>query len=313
VTGLLARDEAGREVPLAARRGVVLTSGGFAGNAEMGRTFLRLPSITPWGSPLNTGDGIAIAQKAGADLAHPYNYMASPGVGLAMPPYPTGEDALPREHRFITVGADGRRFIDETAVSRHGKTSIRGTLDFHPGVPMWVVFDEDGRLAGPLVLPREAFAVGWLKQIEGYRWSQDNSAEIERGWIVRADTVEELAEQLGIDPAGLVEQVAEYNATIGSGRDDPRFGRRHPTMSPIARPPFYGYAWGQVLITTLGGIRKDERARALDPDGTVIERLYAAGDVASTYPWALGGGMGLGDALAFGRVAGRQAASLPAP
>lgn len=313
VAGIItAEGESGRSATIAVRRGVVLACGGFAGNPDMGRNFLRLPSIRPWGSPLNTGDGIVLAQQAGADLAHPYNYMASPGVGIAMPPYPTGEDALPREHRFITVGADGRRFVDETLVSRHGKAPMRGTFDFHPGVPMWVVFDEDGRLAGPLVLPRERFAVGWMKQVEGYRWSEDNSAEIERGWIVRGDTVEELAEKLGVDAAGLAQQVAQYNALIESGQDDVRCGRRLPTMSPIVRPPFYGYAWGQLLITTLGGIRKDERARVLAPDGTVIERLYAAGDVASTYTWMLGGGMGLGDALAFGRIAGREAAALSA-
>lgn len=311
VSGVVAEDGSDRPVLIPARRGVVVTSGGFAGNPDMGRNHLRLSAITPWGSPFNTGDGIVLGQQAGADLAHPYNYMASPGIGIAMPPYESGEDALPREHRFIAVGADGRRFTDETVVSRHGKARVRGTLDFHPGVPMWVVFDEDGRLAGPLVPPRDRFAVGWLKQVEGYSWSGDNAVEIERGWIIRADSLEELAEKLGVDGPGLAREVAEHNAAVESGLGDMRFGRPVATMSRIARPPFYGYAWGQVLITTLGGLCKDERARVLTPAGTPIERLYAAGDAASTYSWALGGGMALGDALAFGRIAGREAAALP--
>ncbi len=80
-------------------------------------------------------------------------------------------------------------------------------------------------------------------------------------------------------------------------------------MFPIARPPFYGYEWAQLLITTMGGIRKDDFARALDPFGEPIPGLYCAGDASSTYSWCCSGGMGLGDALAFGRIAGRNAAA----
>ncbi len=80
-------------------------------------------------------------------------------------------------------------------------------------------------------------------------------------------------------------------------------------MAPLVEPPFYGYEWAQVLITTLGGIRKDGEARAIDVFGAPIPGLFCAGDAASTYSWALSGGMGLGDAMAFGRIAGRNAAN----
>lgn len=306
ITGVVVADGDG-ERPIGARSGVVLATGGFAANREMARNYLRLPNATPWGNPACTGDGIRMAQRAGADLAHPYNYMAMPGI--AMPPYRTGQDALPRGARFINVGADGRRFVDESVPNRHGKSIQRGIFDFHPGVPMWTIFDEDGRLAGPLVLPRQFFAVDWIRQIEGYDWSLDNSAEIERGWITRADSIGELADKLGVDAAGLQVEVDRYNALAESGSDDPVFGRPAHTMFPVARPPFYGFEWAQLLITTMGGIRKDEFARALDPFGAPIPGLYCAGDVSSSYSWCCSGGMGLGDALAFGRIAGRNAAA----
>jgi hypothetical protein len=286
---------------------VVLATGGFAANREMARNYLRLPNATPWGSPACTGDGIKMAQRVGADLAHPYNYMASPGI--AMPPYRTGQDAMPRGARFINVGVDGRRFVDESVPNRHGKSIQRGVFDFHPGVPMWTVFDEDGRLAGPLVIPRQFFAVDWIRQVEGYEWSLDNGAEIERGWITRADSIRELADKLGIDADGLEREIERYNQWAISGCDDPTFGRPGTSMFPIARPPFYGYEWAQLLITTMGGIRKDDFARALDPFGEPIPGLYCAGDASSTYSWCCSGGMGLGDALAFGRIAGRNAAA----
>lgn len=308
VTGVLVSGADGERV-IGARRGVVLATGGFAANREMARNYLRLPNATPWGNPACTGDGIKMAQRVGADLAHPYNYMAMPGI--AMPPFTTGQDAMPRGARFINVGADGRRFVDESVPNRHGKSIQRGMFDFYPGVPMWTIFDEDGRLAGPLVLPRQFFAVDWIRQVEGYEWSLDNSAEVERGWITRADSVRELADKLGIDADGLDAEVNRYNELAESGCDDPTFGRTAATMHPITRPPFYGYEWAQLLITTMGGIRKDEFARALDPFGDPIPGLYCAGDVSSTYSWCCSGGMGLGDALAFGRIAGRHAAEAP--
>jgi hypothetical protein len=105
---------------------------------------------------------------------------------------------------------------------------------------MWTVFDEETRLAAPLAMTREQFAGGWLKQVERYTSSQDNSAEIEAGWIARADTVRELAEKLEVDPEGLEQEVTRFNADHGHGEDS-RFGRPAAAMAPIQRPPFYGY------------------------------------------------------------------------
>jgi succinate dehydrogenase/fumarate reductase flavoprotein subunit len=307
VTAVQAEGPGDNRYLIRAARSVVIAAGGFAASHAMTANYLSLPDAVPWGSPYNTGDGIRIAQRLGADLAHPYNYMSITGIRLGE--RRLGEHAEVGQHRYIHVGADGQRFVNEALGSWHGKTRVRGTFDFYPGVPMWTVFDEDGRLAGPIVVPRDQFAVGWSKQVERYVWSADNSAEIEKGWIVKADTVRELAGKLGIDPDGLEDEIDRYNNAAEQGIDDPRLNRPAASMTPIRRAPFYGYRWAQLIITTLGGLRKDGAARVLDVGGQPIPRLYSAGEAASSYPWLVAGGLSLGDCLAFGRIAGQNAAA----
>ena len=125
--------------------------------------------------------------------------------------------------------------------------------------------------AGPLSPPREAYPCGWLKQVERYDWSLDNSVEIENGWIVKGDTIRELAEKLGIDPNGLENQIARFNSFAQQG-EDPEFGRSGATLAPIIREPFYGYMWGNLLINTGAGWQ-GRRDRVLHLDGTPI-RAY---------------------------------------
>lgn len=304
VSGIVVEGGDGVE-EIGVRGGVVLACGGFENNPEMIRTHLAMPFATPWGSPANTGDGIRIGQAVGADLANMYNHMAFPGIRIAG--RETGEAVFPRGISFINVRQDGRRFIDETIPSRHGKSTIGGRLEFNPSGEMWTVFDEQVRLAGPLSFTREQFGGGWLKQVDRYDWSEDNLAEVEKGWIARAGSIRELAEQLGIDPGGLEAEVARFNASAESGEDQV-FGRPGVAMGKIEQAPFYGYKWGNLLINTMGGLRKNGEARVLDVEGQPIPGLFCAGEISSTYTWALGGGQSIGDALAFGRIAGRSAA-----
>ncbi len=177
-----------------------------------------------------------------------------------------------------------------------------------PDRPCFAIFDETTRLAGPVYPTIEAQPYGWTQRIEDYRWSADNGAEIEQGWIACAATVEELGARLGIDGKQLAATVKEYNAGCEAARDA-GYGRSPETMAPIRKPPYYGFAWGPLLVYTCGGPRKNERAQVLDASGAVIARLYAAGEVASTYSNCMAGGQMIADALAFGRIAGRHAAA----
>lgn len=144
--------------------------------------------------------------------------------------------------------------------------------------------------------------------MEGYSWSEDNSVEIDKGWIKRAQTIAELAEILSLDANTLHDTIARYNQACRSGVDDV-FGRNPDTLDPVSAPPYYAISSPPLLGWTNGGPRRDGRARVLDPYMNHIQGLYAAGSVSSTYSWGKDGGFHIADALAFGRIAGREAAS----
>jgi succinate dehydrogenase/fumarate reductase flavoprotein subunit len=148
------------------------------------------------------------------------------------------------------------------------------------------------------------------------------------GYLLRGDTLEDLASRAGIDAAGLQRTVAKFNASAASGQDS-EFGKGsraynrfqgdalhgpNPCVAPIEHGPFYAIKMVIGDLGTYAGIRTDAHARALDADGNVIAGLYAAGnDMASimggNYP---GAGITLGPALTFGYIAGKHVAGVPA-
>jgi succinate dehydrogenase/fumarate reductase flavoprotein subunit len=306
VSGVRVSTPQGEQV-IEARRGVVLACGGFENNPEMIRKYLGIPYATPWGSPANTGDGIRMGQALGADLQNMYQYM--PFFGIRIPGEEVGEFIMPAGPAHIHVRKDGRRYLDETTPYSHGKSKIGGKYEYYPTpYATWTVFDETVRTGPPLTMPREAYPAGWLKLVKGYTWSEGSVDEIAKGWIAKADTIRELAEKLGVDPDGLEAEVARYNAAAEQG-EDPYFGRPGVAMAPIKEPPYYGYEWGNLIINTMGGLRKNGKAQVLRVSGDAIPGLYAAGEIASTYTWVLSGGQSIGDAISFGRIAGRNAAN----
>ena len=300
-------ERGGRPLRIAARRGVVLATGGFENNPEMARDHLGLPDVIPWGSPAGTGDGHRMALRAGADLWHMNNFF--PAFGIRVPGYSSGfHTELAGARPCIYVDLEGRRFIDEMIRSKHGHARVNGRYQVYPAMPFHAVFDERGRRAGPLSPSRDTHPYGWNNLIEGYRWSDDNQAEIDKGWIARGDTPSELARQLGLPPEVLEATIDEFNEFCELGRDS-RFDRDPATLVPLAEPPFYGVTWGRMVTNTNGGPRRDGRSRVIDTHGRPIPRLYAAGAVSSTYSMVLDRGFSIADALAFGRVAGRNAAA----
>ncbi|HEY4888316.1 MAG TPA: FAD-dependent oxidoreductase [Candidatus Dormibacteraeota bacterium] len=306
VVGVVA-ERNGQPIRLRARRGVVIATGGFENNPEMARDFLGLPDIVPWGSPAGTGDGHAMALRAGASLWHMHNMFSS--FGIRVPGYSSGFHMVLADSRpCIYVDLDGRRFIDETIRSKHGHALINGRYCVYPQLPFHAVFDEVGRLAGPLSPSREEQPYGWNNIIEGYRWSDDNLVEIEKGWVARGETPAELARAIGISPHTLEATIEEFNLACELGRD-PRFDRAPETLVPLAKPPFYSVTWGSMVANTNGGPRRNGRSQVLDTHGRPIPRLYAAGAVSSTYSMVLDRGFSIADALAFGRIAGRNAAA----
>jgi len=298
---------AGKPFRVRAHRGVVLATGGFENNPEMVADYLGMADPPTWGTPASTGDGHKMAMRIGADLWHMDNMMAI--VGVRTPDFHAAfaTMGLVGPKGYIYVGPDGSRFVDEDVQIRHGHALIHGRYELYPLQKAHVVFDERARRAGPLVPPPEYMPVGWNTVIEKYVWSDDNLAEIEKGWIVKADTLAELERKLGIPAGGLEKSVTLYNRYCAAGEDE-QFGRAAATLIPLDEPPFYGFTSGPILAWSNGGPRRNEHSQVLNLSGEPIPGLYAAGTVSSTYSWCKDGGFHIADALAFGRVAGRHAA-----
>ncbi|MFD0467970.1 FAD-binding protein [Nonomuraea thailandensis] len=197
----------------------------------------------------------------------------------------------------VVVNREGRRFVDEGAdyrnytYAKYGREILR-----QPGGVAFQLFDAKSR---PL-LRREEY----------------DSHPIT---AARADTLAELAAELGIDPGGLEETVARFNASIDDGVPfDPsvKDGRAAAVQPPksnwalaLDAPPYYGYAVTCGITFTFGGVRVDTDARVLDAGGVPISGLYAAGELvgglfSGNYP----GGSGLTSGTVFGRRAGAHAA-----
>ena len=303
------RDEV---VSVKARRGVVLTCGGFENNQEMIRNYLPgIPYCYTSGSPYNEGDGVTMAMSVGADLWHMNNY-AGPSMALKVPEVRTSFSMQALHYSkeqpggVIVVGPDARRFCDEKYKTRHGKIPMNGRwLPLSTPCPMFMIADHRLFSAGPLYDGHPSH--GWTQIVEKYDWSADNSREVAKGWIKRADSIAALAARVGLDPAALADTVARWNAGCETGKDAD-YGRKL-MMQPIAEAPFYAVELSPSMLNTQGGPRRNGRGQIVRPDGSPISRLYSAGELGSIYSYLYQGTGNIGECLAFGRVSGRNAAA----
>lgn len=325
VTGVKA-DRAGKEMYIRGKKGVVLTCGGYEYSQEM-LSYFNIPGLSefifPWGNPGNTGDGIKMALGAGADLWHmcclewgPFCAKApskkfgfTVGAGL--------EEAS--VGNFIFVNKYGKRFMNERKSPVHRKEALEITRfddeqAEYPNLPSYMIFDETYRLKGPIVATQEFFElffegpVGYSTVHKVHEWSRDNSVEIEKGWIIKAYTLKDLALKIKADPQGLDETVRKFNEYASAGKDL-EFGRPKATMAPIETPPFYAVEIGLSLINTQGGPKHNKHCQVLDPYDGPIPRLYAAGELGSFFGFLYQGGNNFQEAWAFGYLAGKNAAS----
>jgi fumarate reductase flavoprotein subunit len=288
-----AEGEGSRTIP--ARRGVVLASGGFTADEALLRNFApRQAGAVRQGGPGNTGDGLRIAWALGAGLRD----MGSIRGTFGYHPHAAGLDAtdgirLPIYVGAVAVNGHGRRFIDESLTYKEiGDACLQ-----QPGGIAHQVFDR------PIL---EAGAPG--PGPFGFRTA------LERGWFLAADSLPALAAQMGVPPAGLAATLEDYNEGICLERRD-AFGRASLSSGSgaprlIEAPPFYAYASTSTVVGTYCGLSVDAEARVLDVFGAPIPGLWAAGEVTGGFHGAsYMTGSALGKALAFGRIAGRNAAS----
>lgn len=307
IAGVRVKPRDGAERRIHARRGVLLAAGGFARNADMRRGYQHHEAGSDWSmaNPGDTGDLVADAVSHGAALAHMDQSWWVP-VSLKANGQVAGFHS-PQEMQKpygITVNAKGERFMNEAASYMELGQKMRA----HDGVPAWVILDARHRRYYPWgAVPPRVMPGSWLKS----------------GYMKRADTIEALAEQCGIDPAGLRRTVDRFNGFARAGRDeDFRRGERaydryqadprvkpNPALGPIEQAPFYAVQIVPGDVGTAGGLMADESARVLREDGTPIPGLYVAGNASAPvfgafYP---GPGASIAASFVFGYLAARHA------
>ena len=328
----------GKEIYIKAKKGVILACGGYENNEEMIKNFMAdMPHsafVTFYGTPYNTGDGVTMAQKVSAKLWHMqkkemHALSCAPatrefGVGMYMLVFGSYID---ERGPGIIVNRDGQRFYNEYHMHGHSdqqrvfdgfEHKLTPADDYDYGdyrhVPMYWIFDDTTIKSGKF-----GHSDRWINTRGIYTWSDDNMAEVEKGWIIKADTIEELGNKIeikdwfgrvvGMDAAALAETVTKYNQYAAAGKDED-FGRRPETLQPIVTPPFYAMDIIQTQTNTDGGPEHDQYQQCMDLDGNTIRRLYTAGELGSQYGFLYNGGGNIPEAGANGRVAGKHAAGL---
>lgn len=297
VRGLRCLRPDGSPWTIATGRGVVLASGGFEWNRDLVAAFIGY-DLAPISPPHATGDGHIMGMEAGALLGNMESYwgsgaMLDPDDVDSGPPRPTFDDARAAGGTVI-VNASGDRFVNEAA-PYHDFAKAFGAFDASesrfPNEVAWMVFDEGVRSRKAVLSMRPDGPVP--------------------DWVVRADTVGDLAERLGIDRDRFTATVAEFNEHAARG-EDPRFGRPKgmagSKIRPVDRPPFYAVRIYAGTLGTNGGLRTDEHGRVRRARGGIVPGLYAAGNVAASplgwgYP---GGGATLWVAMTMAYLAGEH-------
>ncbi len=306
----VAAETNGKEIKIKAGKGVILACGGFENNQEMKLQYFEAQPVYPVYLG-NTGDGIKMAQKAGAALWHMWHFHG--GYGFKYPDFPfairhvwAGPRRDDRKMIWIAVDRFGKRFMDEypPAPQDTGTRPLEyydADIQDYPRIPCYLVFDEEGRKLGPLAM------VIVNDERYHYRWSEDNSEEIKKGWIIKAQTIEEIAAKIKVDSKVLKSTVERWNSLCAEG-EDKDFRRPPKTMMAILKPPFYAMESWPIVSNTQGGPAHDPSQRVLDPMGKSIPRLYVAGEISSIFGHLYLEAGNITECFVGGRIAGKNVA-----
>lgn len=295
---------------LRARRGVVMATGGFGGSEQLRRLWLRRPVSETCEIDANQGDGHLLGVAAGAQLAN---------IGDAwwMPRTAIGEDAEgrlsiggTREDRSlphtVVVNGLGQRFVNES-INYYDFCAAFGSGRDPANVPAWLLFDSQGR---------RKYAALAAKVPDGPT----------PAWVTTADTVEELAVALRIDPAALGATLSRFNAYARAGVDeefdrgasawDIAFGddaqQPNPSLGTVEEGPFFAVEVLPGALATKGGLRVNDHGEVLrSADGQPLPGLYATGNCSSAaIPDSYAGaGATIGAAMTFAYIIGQRLTS----
>jgi len=312
-----------KKIYVKANKAVVLSTGGFEWDEEMKLNYLRAYPTYFYCNPGNEGDGIKMGQKAGAALWH-MNTIS----GRVVPYIHEIKQAFKAGFTtpFILVDKYGKRFATEPGDPDTGKYRSHGfwleCIRFdtrkveYPRIPCYQIFDETSRLKGPFAQSGKKGLLpdGTLQYF--YKWSDDNSVEIKKGWVQKGDSIEALAKCIAgndpenegkMDSAALKKTIMDFKRYCKEGEDG-EFHRSRSGMVPLETPPFYALKLYPGGPNTQGGLKKNTKGQVLDSDGKVIPRLYAPGENGSYFGFLYTGGGNICENLVWGRITGENAA-----
>ena len=288
----------GKEMNIRALNGVCICTGGFECNKEMVQHYLNVINYAPRGGQFNTGDGIKMAQAVGADLWHMDCYEGLFGLGSVT--YPV-EEGIPCDMiatlaqnavntgAAILVGTDGDRFVNESETVRHGHLYENGIWE-NPTFPekVWYIIDETqkGEIEAAGAMPEEQLA-----KLTAY------------------DSIDALAEGIGVDKDRLTKTIKNYNSFANNG-EDYKCGREAQYMRAFDGKKYYAMYMVSGLLNTQGGPKRSANAEVLDTQGNPIPHLYSAGECGGITVCMYQGGTHIAECITFGRIAGKNAAAV---
>ena len=300
VVGAYATNPDGQYVRINTAKGVVVATGGYVSNGEMYKALQAgldksLVVGSKWGT--SKGDGIKACLWAGAHMDNVPTTMIFDRCNVK-PDYELGKlfDGAPdfnyfhfSSQPFLKVDCTGKRLCNESSPYDFVVHAAQQTAN-RAWYPIWDSSWQEDVLQFQTIGCSTAYtregsnhhAIGLdgiQAQIDGF---------VDGGYVIKADTLEELAEKLGFDQDVFLAEVEKYNGWVARGYDG-EYGKDPYRLSAIDEPPYYGMKVGGMALCTLDGIVVDTEYRALDSDGQPIPGLYAIGNdsgcaYAHTYP-----------------------------
>ncbi len=284
----------------------VLATGGYAGNPEM---YARLhpwkPRLITAAAESSTGEGIEIAQRIGGKIWNTEKLISGLGA-VELEPNSNRADfwnawamvytSAYRSPREIYVNTMGKRFMDENEIDADVRERC---LEKQPSEKFWAIFDENALMeAGMTLVP--SWTIERIKE----------EAEKEK-CVWKAETMEELAQKIGVPSESLIETVEEFNNCIAIQKDK-QFGRTY-LQNSLENPPFYALLTYGSSLVSCGGLAINGDLQVVDKNHKPIPNLYAIGEIigaGATTGNAFCSGMLITPALSFGRILGRRLAKL---
>lgn len=289
VVGAIAKGSEGY-IRINASKGVIVCTGGYARNEDM-LAALQPETLNKYSLSIaidgTTGDGIKACLWAGAHMDETHTAMVFDRIAIKPDEYggsqTVGSLFWMGSNPWLKVNLNGERFINESAPYDYVLNAAL-TQPHHTIVDIWdsdyATYMEQFDIHGcARVFPFENGAPTnmTLEVVQGM-----NEGLLAEGYIVKADTIEELAEGLGIPAENLKRTVERQNENYDN-QVDPDFGKEAFRLSPVRKAPFYGVRTSGYMLCTLDGITINEQFQAVNDAGEPIEGLYVAGVDSGSY------------------------------